>query len=383
MAATRSWFNRLGKEVASFQTANGGPILTVQVENEYGSFGDDHEYMSQIHQALIDAGFNKTLFYTADGEEQVKNGSLPGIPIGINFGGGNARKDFTAYKQTHPTGPYFNSEFWAGWFDHWGGKHASTNLKVEAADLKWMLDQGFSVSIYMFHGGTSFGWMNGANTNGTNYEPDVTSYDYDAPLDESGRVTDKFRLFREIIASVTGVAAPPLPHIVPPIAVPKFTLKETASLWKSLPVPVHSKEVKSMEDLDQSYGYILYRTHLKGPVSGTLVLEDLHDYAQIYLDGTLVGTLDRRLGEKQMNLEVKSAKGQLDILVENSGRINFATMTSVAVLRGERQGITKQVTLDGKVLSGWEIYPLPMKDPVDDDLFGSSLRRALLLSRRL
>ena len=106
------------------------------------------------------------------------------------------------YKQTHPTGPYFNSEFWAGWFDHWGGKHASTNLKTEAADLKWMLDQGFSVSIYMFHGGTSFGWMNGANTNGTNYEPDVTSYDYDAPLDESGRVTDKFRLFREIIASV-------------------------------------------------------------------------------------------------------------------------------------------------------------------------------------
>ena len=137
--------------------------------------------MSQIHKALIDAGFNKTLFYTADGAEQVANGSLPGIPVGINFGGGNARKDFALYKQTHPTGPYFNSEFWAGWFDHWGGKHASTNLKAEAADLKWMLDQGFSVSIYMFHGGTSFGWMNGANTNGTNYEPDVTSYDYDAP----------------------------------------------------------------------------------------------------------------------------------------------------------------------------------------------------------
>jgi beta-galactosidase len=363
MAATRSWFNRLGKEVASFQTANGGPILTVQVENEYGSFGDDHEYMSQIHQALIDAGINKTLFYTADGEEEVKNGSLPDIPVGINFGGGNARKEFAAYKETHPTGPYFNSEYWAGWFDHWGGKHASTNLKAEGADLKWMLDQGFSVSIYMFHGGTSFGWMNGANTDGTNYEPDVTSYDYDAPLDESGRVTDKFRLFREIIASVTGVAAPPLPRVVPPITVPKFALKESASLWKSLPVPVHSKDVKSMEDLDQSYGYILYRTQLKGPASGTLLLEDLHDYAQIYLDGKLVGTLDRRLGEKQLNLQIAGAKARLDILVENSGRINFATTTSVAVLRGERQGITKQVTLDGKPLNGWEIYPLPMKDP--------------------
>lgn len=362
MALTRTWFARIGKEVAPFQLANGGPILTVQVENEYGSFGDDHEYMAQVHTALLDAGFNKTLFYTADGVSQVPNGSLSGIPIGINFGSGDAKKSFAEFKANHPNGPYFNSEYWAGWFDHWGGKHAGANGKMQASELKWMLDQGFSVSIYMFHGGTSFGWMNGANTDGKNYEPDVTSYDYDAPLDESGRPTEKYFYFRDVIASVTGVAAPPLPHVVPAIKIAKFSLPQSISLWKTLPAPVHSKDPKSMEDLDQAYGYILYRTQLKGPVSGSLLLEDLHDYAQIYLDGKLVGTLDRRLGQNEIPLKLDGAKGQLDILVENTGRINFANMTSTEVFRGERQGITKQVTLAGNPLTGWEIYPLPMTD---------------------
>jgi beta-galactosidase len=362
MALTRTWFARLGKEVAPFQLAKGGPILTVQVENEYGSFGDDHEYMAQIHKALVDAGFDKTLFYTADGVTQVPNGSLPGIPIGINFGGGEAKKSFAEFKRNHPDGPYFNSEYWAGWFDHWGGKHASTSGKMQASELKWMLDQGYSVSIYMFHGGTSFGWMNGANSDGTNYEPDVTSYDYDAPLDESGRPTEKYFYFRDVIASVTGVAAPPLPHVVTPIKIAKFPLPQSVSLWKTLPAPVPSKDLKSMEDLDQAYGYILYRTEIKGPVSGSLLLEDLHDYAQVYLDGKLVGTLDRRLGQKEIPLKLDGAKGQLDILVENTGRINFANMTSTEVFRGERQGITKQVSLAGNPITGWEIYPLPMTD---------------------
>lgn len=363
MQAARSWLARLGKEVAGFQIANGGPVLTVQVENEYGTFGNDHEYMKEVRQALVDAGFSKTLFYTADGVEQVPNGSLPGVPIGINFGSGNARKSFADYKKNHPEGPYFNSEYWAGWFDHWGGKHAITDAKVQADELKWMLGQGYSVSMYMFHGGTSFGWMNGANTDGQNYEPDVTSYDYDAPLDESGRPTAKFSLFRDTIAAVTGVTPPAMPPVAAAIQIPKFSLNDSASLWKTLPTPVRSEQVKSMEDLDQSYGYILYRTQLKKEATGSLVIDDLHDYAQIYLDGRLAGTLDRRLGQKQVSLQLSTDSAQLDILVENTGRINFATMASTEVLRGERQGITKQVTLAGKPLTGWQIYSLPMLNP--------------------
>ncbi len=359
--AAARWIKRLGQEVAPLQVGNGGPIILVQVENEYGSFGNDHAYMEKIRGMLVDAGFTKSQLYTADGAEEVPAGSLPDLPVGINFGGGDAhaaRKEFEILKRYRPNGPYFNSEFWAGWFDHWGGKHASSNAGNEAANLDWMLKQGYSVSIYMFHGGTSFGWMNGANSDGKNYEPDVTSYDYDAPLDESGRPTAKYTLFRQVIAKNTGTTPPEIPIVAPPMEISEFKAKEAVSLWKVLPEPVRSEQVQSMEDLGQAYGYILYRTHLKGPIKGNLVLDGLHDYAQIYLDGKLAGTLDRRLDQKQLELNVPATGAQLDLLVENTGRINFNV-----VLRGERKGIIGQVNLDGKPLLGWEIFPLPMEQP--------------------
>lgn len=357
--ATR-WLARLGKELAPLQIGNGGPIILTQVENEYGSYGDDHAYMEQIHKALVDAGFTKSQLYTADGPEQVPNGSLPELPVGINFGGAGvdaAQKAFATLKTFRPNGPFINSEYWAGWFDHWGGKHAHTNAANEAANLKWMLEQGYSVSIYMFHGGTSFGWRNGANSNGTNYEPDVTSYDYDSPLDESGRPTPKYFAFRDVIAKATGVEPPTVPEIATPISFPGVTMMESASLWKNLPKPIHSEQVLSMEDVDQAYGYILYRTHLKRGGSGELVLDQLHSYAQIYLDGALVGTLDRRLSQDRLVLSAVKRNAQLDILVENTGRVNFGRG-----IGGERAGITKQVILAGRPIRGWEIYSLPMTD---------------------
>ncbi len=355
------WFKRLGQELAPLQVGNGGPIILVQVENEYGSFDNDHSYMEKIRSMLVDAGFTKSQLYTADGAEEVPAGSLPDLPVGINFGGadaGAAQKEFAILKKVRPNGPFFNSEYWDGWFDHWGGPHASTNATNEANNLDWMLKQGYSVSLYMFHGGTSFGWMNGANSNGKNYEPDVTSYDYDSPLDESGRPSPKFSLFREVIAKYTGKVPPAMPAVAPAMKIPAFKLEESVALWKVLPAPVHSQQLQSMEDLDQAYGYILYRTHLSGPTKGNLVLEGLHDYAQVYLDGKLVGALDRRLDQKQLSVEVPAAGAQLDILVENTGRINFNI-----ILRKERKGIVGQVTLDGKPLSGWDIYPLPMDQP--------------------
>ena len=355
------WIKRLGQELAPLQIGNGGPILLVQVENEYGSFGDDHAYTEQIHRMFVDSGFTKSLMYTADGAEEIPAGSVPGLVVAINFGAwgpGEAEKNFADLKKLRPDGPFFNSEFWDGWFDHWGSKHANANTANESSNLEWILRQGYSVSLYMFHGGTSFGWMNGANSDGKNYEPDVTSYDYAAPLDESGRPTPKYFAFRDLIAKTTGTTPPPVPTQPPPMKVPPFNLAEGVSLWNVLPAPVHSEQILSMEDLDQAYGYILYRKHLDGPAAGALALDELHDYAQVYLDGKLIGALDRRLSQNRLRVEVPPAGARLDILVENTGRINFNVS-----MRGERKGITKQVTLSGKPVLGWDIYPLPLAEP--------------------
>jgi beta-galactosidase len=357
MQAAALWLTRLGRELAPLQIGNGGPILLTQVENEYGSFGHDREYMEQIHHMLVDAGFTKSQLYTADGPEQVPDGSLPDLPVGINFGGekvGDAQKAFATLKKYRPNGPFLNSEYWAGWFDHWGGKHAHTNAEAQLANFKWMLEQGYSVSIYMFHGGTSFGWMNGANSNGKNYEPDVTSYDYDSALDESGRPTPKYFAMRDIITKATGTTPLDTPPIPDAVAVPDFSLPETASLWDDLPLAISAENVQTMEDIGQAYGWILYRTHLKADATGDMVLDQLHSYAQVYVNKQLVGTIDRRLNQDRIVLTAK-AGAQLDILVENTGRVNFGR-----AIGGERAGITKQVTLAGKPLLGWEIYPLTM-----------------------
>ena len=207
----------------------------------------------------------------------------------INFGPGNAQKEFAKLKQLRPNGPMMTGEYWDGWFDHWGAPHTADTPDQQAKDLDWMLRQGYSVSLYMFHGGTSFGWMNGANSNGKTYEPDVTSYDYNAPLDESGRPTPKYYRFRDIIAKDTGVKPPPVPAVPPTMTLPAISLTEGVSLWKSLPAAIHSEQPLSMEAVGQAYGYILYRTQLDGPVDGELTFDTLHDYAQIYVDGKLVG----------------------------------------------------------------------------------------------
>jgi beta-galactosidase len=358
MEPARRWLLRLGQELAPLQIGNGGPIIMVQVENEYGSFGSDHNYMEQIHRDMVDAGFDKAQLYTADGPEQLPAGSLPELPAGINFPPGNAPHGFAILHKLRPEGPFMATEWWDGWFDHWGEHHHTTDAKAQAAELEWILKQGYSISIYMFHGGTSFGWMNGANWDNNRYEPDVTSYDYDSALDESGRPTPKYFLFRDAIAKATGVTPPPIPQVAPPIAVPPAELRQSASLWQTLPQPVASEQVKSIEDLDQAYGYILYRTTIDGPVSGDLVLDQLHDYALVYANGKLLGTLDRRLDQNKLRVDLNEPHTQLDILVENSGRINFSL-----AIRGERQGITKQVTLAGRPLTGWQIYSLPMLDP--------------------
>ena len=392
--ATR-WIKRLGQELAPLQVGNGGPILLVQVENEYGSFGNDHDYMQRNKRALIDAGFTKAQLYTADGSAQVPNGSLPDLPVGINFDGNHpdeAAKSFATLKKERPDSPPFNSEFWAGWFDHWGGPHAHTSAETQAANLEWILSHGYSVSIYMFHGGTDFGWMNGANSSDTkkDYEPDVTSYDYDSALDESGRPTPKYFAFRDVIAKTTGVTPPPVPEVAKPIAVPAFRLTESSPLWSNLPKAIESDRPLAMEDVGQAYGYILYRTRIPKDEFDTGKLM-AYDYSCLYMDHkpvmfdvpyskvttsrVLVGTpppmcMDRRSnniairmsggGVSQAHVEGGTAAGPEDqwweLLVENMGRINYSHQ-----LRTERKGVVAYTPPAKRTTTAkWYIYPLPM-----------------------
>jgi len=352
MAPATRWIKRLGQELAPLQIGNGGPILMVQVENEYGSFGDDHTYMEQNRKALLDAGFTKAQLYTADGPDKIANGSLPDLPVGINFDGnkvGSAEKAFATLKLARPDGPFFNSEYWAGWFDHWGGEHAHTSTETQVANLAWILAQGYSVSIYMFHGGTNFGWMNGANSSDSEkrYEPDVTSYDYDAALDESGRPTAKFFAFRDAIAKATGVTPPAVPEVAPPIPIAPIKLDEAASLWVNLPSPIEGDKPLTMEDIGQSYGYILYRTRIVAGAGGL----NIHDYARIYLDGSdYLPEIDRSGKGSRFEVDVDRlgpGSSEFAALVENMGRINYS----------------HQLLQDRKGIIGWTPSSFPERDP--------------------
>ncbi|WP_074656091.1 glycoside hydrolase family 35 protein [Terriglobus roseus] len=355
-AATR-WMLRLGKELAPLQADRGGPILAVQVENEYGSFGEDHAYMKWMQQLVIKAGFGGSLLYTADGADVLDKGSLPGVFAGIDFGTGDADRSIKLKSAIRPDSPTYVAEYWDGWFDHWGERHQTTDAAKQESEVRAMLHSGASVSLYMVHGGTSFGWMNGANNDHDGYQPDVSSYDYDAPLDESGRPRPKYFRMRDVIAQETHIQPIPVPVSSPMISFPAVTLTESVSLWDTLPPAVERDTPPSMEDMDQAYGYILYRRQLTGSGKADLTISDLHSYARVYLDGKLVGVMDRRLGQKSILLAVEGTH-RLDILVENSGRINFKT-----AIRGERAGVLGAIRYGDLRLAGWKVYPLPFAPP--------------------
>ena len=363
-AATDAWFTQLGQQLSPLLLQNGGPILGTQVENEYGSFGDDHEYVELIHSMLVKHGLAAPILYTADGPKLVPKGSLPELPAVINFGTGEARQSFADFARIRPEGPRMSGEYWAGWFDHWGTAHETRAADTEAEEVAWMLSQGYSVSLYMADGGTSFGWMNGANSNGKNYEPDTTSYDYDAPVSENGDLKPKFFALRDVITKATGVTPPAAPAIPKRKTFPATTTFQSASLWANLPEPVSSPTLLTMEDLDQNYGYILYSTKLAPNAGGELKLEGLHDYAQIYVDRRLVGTLDRRLNQSTMSLPTAAVPRTLEILVENTGRVNYTD-----VIRTERKGLTGAATIAGAALGPWDIYSLPFAGPTDPGKF--------------
>jgi beta-galactosidase len=361
LSATQRYFRRVAQEVAPLLSSRGGPILMVQVENEYGSYGDDRDYMAAMQRQLREAGFDLPLF-TSDGPDPtlLDRGTLPGVTAVVNFNGGvqDTQEAFAQLAAFRPQVPRMSGEYWAGWFDHWGERHHKVDPAMAAQAVDWMLGQGISFNLYMAHGGTSFGWMPGANTTGTTYQPDTTSYDYDAAIDEAGRPTAKFHAIRAAIARhlAPGERLPDLPAATPTVAVPRFTLQESVALVEALPAPVPSRLARNMEAYGQGYGFILYRKRFSGAAAGKLDLGAVRDYAHVLADGTTIATLDRRRNENATEIDLKQG-GTLDVLVENMGRVNFGPN-----LADERKGLTRQVSLAGKPLLDWDVYTLPMKD---------------------
>jgi beta-galactosidase len=373
LEAVHRFFSELLPRLAPLQTTHGGPIIAVQVENEYGSYGCDKDYLRYLEE-LTRAQDIDVLLFTSDGptDSMLQGGTLPHLLKVANFGS-NAERGFAKLREYQPEGPLMCGEFWNGWFDHWGTKHHTRAADDAAAVLDAILAQGASVNIYMFHGGTNFGFMNGANHHGEEYLPTVNSYDYDAPLSESGDPTPKFYAFQAVLAKYADVTAQPVPALPavtaqPAPALPAVVLKkaygvvalnEVALLFSNLTTlskPVHRPTPEPMEMLGQSYGFILYRTSVSGPrEAATLSLQDVHDRALVFLDGEYKGVV---AGDKKsdISLELCSGPHQLDILVENMGRINYGPWLH------DRKGITHGVRLDRQFLHGWTIYPLPLDD---------------------
>lgn len=352
----RNYINAVGKQLAPLQINHGGNILMVQIENEYGSYSNDKEYLGINKQMFIDAGFDG-LLYTCDPKPAVKDGHLPGLLPAVN-GIDNPAEVKALVKENHNgTGPFYIAEWYPAWFDWWGTKHHTVPAEQYVNRLDSVLAAGISINMYMFHGGTTRGFMNGANYNDQNpYEPQISSYDYDAPLDEAGNATEKFMKFRAVIQKHLPVdqALPSVPKAKPVIVMPDVHLNQATSLFDILPAPKLNPEPLTFEDLNQAYGFVLYRTTVDGGKSGTLKIKDLRDYGIVYINGKRAGVLDRRLKQDSLLVNLPKGKVKLDILVENLGRINFGPY-----LLKNKKGITEQVLLAGKELKNWKMYSLP------------------------
>ncbi|HEY8954507.1 beta-galactosidase family protein [Chitinophaga sp.] len=368
IAAVTTYVDRLAAEIKPLLVTNGGPIVMVQIENEYGSYGNDKEYLNTLKEMWVKNDINVP-FYTADGATayMLEAGGVEGAAIGLDSGGSEA--DFAAAKKQNPDVPAFSSESYPGWLTHWGEQWQRPGIDGIAKEVKFLMDTKRSFNLYVIHGGTNFGYTAGANSGGKGYEPDVTSYDYDAPINEQGNATPKYEALRKLIGSYLpkGKKLPAIPKPVPAIAIPAFNLTPFTSVWDHLPQPVKSPQPKPFEAYGQDYGFMVYKTTLIGHKSGKLTIKDLHDYATVFLNGKYVGKIDRRLGERTIDLPKSDVQNPvLEILVEGMGRINFAD----ALI--DRKGITDRVVLNGMTLMNWEVYGLPMTEKFVQELSASS-----------
>ncbi len=368
MAAAERYIAKLAEVVKPFQVTSGGPLLMLQIENEYGSFGNDRNYLARLKEVWTANGIDVP-FFTGDGPTtyMLEAGTLPGCAVGLDSG--SRPEHFELAAKMNPGVPVFSSETYPGWLTHWGEEWARPDTTSLLKEVKFLMDNKKSFNFYVIHGGTNFGYTAGANSGGKGYEPDVTSYDYDAPIDEQGRPRAKYFALRNLIGSYLpkGKKLPPVPEPIPSYEIPSIGLTVFSSVWDNLPPAVSSVQPKPFEAYGQDYGFILYTTELIGHKKGKLTVTDLHDYATVFLNGEFIGTLDRREGINTIDIpESKAERPLLEILVEGMGRINFAQHLI------DRKGITDRVTLNGMTLMNWKVYNLPMDNKFIYDLRSSN-----------
>jgi beta-galactosidase len=355
-AASQRYLQAVGKELAPLQITRGGPIVLVQVENEAGSSRQAGSQLATLARTLRSAGFEVPLF-TSDQAGDLRPSQLPGVFQAVNIHQ-DAPRGFARLAQAQPEGPRLCAEFYTGWFSDWGRRNSPGQASLP--DLEWMLTNGVSFCLYMAHGGTSFGFTSGAN--GGPYRPDVTSYDYGAPISEAGLPTEQYVRLRELFARhlPTGEKLPDIPAPSPMITVPPVRLAEVAPLFANLPKPRTELAPRWMEYYGQGSGCILYRTKLRRGDAATLLVRGVHDFGLVFLDGVPLGTLDRRLNQAQVELPALAEEATLDILVEAMGRVNYGRFLA------DRKGITEKVQLvraQGlpEDVLGWEVFNLPLQ----------------------
>ena len=359
----RLFEKEVGKQLASLTIENGGPIIMVQVENEYGSYGEDKPYVSEIRDIVRQSGFDKVALFQCDWASNFTRNGLDDLIWTMNFGtGANIDNQFRRLKELRPESPLMCSEFWSGWFDKWGARHETRPADDMVAGIDEMLSKGISFSLYMTHGGTSFGHWAGANSPG--FAPDVTSYDYDAPINEWGLPTEKYWTLRRTMQKYAdGGKLPNVPKApMNIISVPQFKFTEYAPIVCGIDTIVESRDVKTMEELDMGWGSMFYETTL--PTVSTpslLTLNDCHDFAQVFIEGKYIGKIDRVKNEKSIVLPAVTSGQKLTILIEAMGRINFGRAIK------DFKGITKSVTLTAEAdgheltydLKHWRIATIP------------------------
>ncbi|QEA28929.1 beta-galactosidase [Microbacterium sp. CBA3102] len=342
-----AYLRRVYDIVAPRQIDRGGPVVLVQIENEYGAYGSDAAYLETLVTVTREAGITVPLT-TVDQpvDRMLSNGSLPGLHKTGSFGSRSTER-LATLRRHQPTGPLMCSEFWDGWFDWWGGVHHTTDVATTAADLDALLAAGASVNIYMFHGGTNFALTNGANDKGR-YLPLVTSYDYDAPLDEAGNPTEKFFAFRDVIARHA-----PVPDELPASATPAPALEVPLVAGGAWTTTAGSAEPTAHPETFDALGHqsalMRYDVDLPHGNGGVLLVDELRDLGWVSVDGRTVGTISRTRHDRAIRIP---GGRTLSILVEDQGRVNYDHRL------GEEKGLIGAVTLDGAPLSGWRSTPL-------------------------
>ncbi|WP_229070725.1 beta-galactosidase [Actinoplanes sp. DH11] len=386
MAAATRYTNALAAQVRSLMVYNGGPILMVQVENEYGFFGNDSVYLEELRQLWLRAGINGP-FYTQDplAQVQANRSVVTGGAIGLSRGDAAA---IAASRQSFPAVPAFSGELYPGWLTHWGDTTFAGSATDISAELRGLMAGGLSFNFYMLHGGTNFGYFAGANANddGSGYQADITSYDYGAPITEQGRPGRMYQAYRQIISTALGTTPPAVPAPVATIVrtgSQAVTPTPFASIWDNLPAALPAAQTvnpQPMEMYGQSFGFILYRRTLPGYARANLTVNAVRDYATVFLDGVYQGGISRQAvtsaytgplgivsGTAALPLQASAtANPTLDILVEGMGRNNFGRYVV------DRKGITTSVSLGGTALTGWQTFSLPV-----DEAYVAGLRPVL------